>query len=160
MSAAADPLGDWPSPERVAEEFLCQKIACISVPTCWTNARCERRSMPDVKGEARIIDPIALRTKRLREKECRVEDCGGPASDPHHLIYRSNGGDDVEANIIPICHDHHMILHFDATDDAAWVREEIGKALRPEEIAYVKGKLGETQGVSYLERYYHWKGTE
>jgi hypothetical protein len=64
---------------------------------------------PDPKAPERIRDTDALRRKLLSDRECRAH--GGSASDPHHLIFKSHGGDDVEDNIVPLCHDCHMRFH-------------------------------------------------
>lgn len=40
--------------------------------------------------------------------------------------------------------------------DSRWVRERIAARLRPEELAYVLGKLGDTAGIAYLERCYFY----
>lgn len=43
---------------------------------------------------------------------CRACSFRAPqAIDPHHLVFRSDGGDDVAANIVPICRQCHDALH-------------------------------------------------
>ena len=47
--------------------------------------------------------------KLLSDPVCRG--CRGRASDGHHVVLRSQGGDDVEHNIMPLCHACHMAFH-------------------------------------------------
>ena len=69
--------------------------------------------------------------------------------DMAHLVSRAQRGDDVPANIIPLRHDLHMILH---DHSAGW--EEIASAVRhsltPIERQYVSAKKGKW----YLDRNY------
>src|SRR5258706_309167 len=95
-----DPLGEFPSAADVAEQLDCGRspAECLDPAECWTQGKCMRRHAQmhpsDPKGGPRSIDRGAMRRKCLREKECRIEDCGDPASDGHHVVYRSMGGDD------------------------------------------------------------------
>jgi 5-methylcytosine-specific restriction endonuclease McrA len=36
--------------------------------------------------------------------------CGQPEIELHHAVPRSQGGDDVKENLVPLCHTHHQIL--------------------------------------------------
>ena len=126
---------------------------------------------PDPKAPERIRDTDALRRKLLSDRECRAH--GGSASDPHHLIFKSHGGDDVEDNIIPLCHDCHMRFHradYARNDrgelprgfrpavalDAREIGREIALNLALSEIAYVVSKMGRAPGLDYLRRRYCW----
>lgn len=154
----SDPLGEFPDAATVSSQLDCGRQECWSTGECWTAGRCLRRHAQqhpsDPKGGARIVDKGAARRKCLREKECRIEDCGGVASDGHHIVYRSMGGDDIEDNLVPLCHHDHMTLHSAATDDYWIVREEIGRMLTDTEISYVIKKLGYATGTEFLERAY------
>jgi len=76
---------------------------------------------------------------------CRI--CNDPASNGrvhghvhfHHVVARAHGGDDVAANIVPLCGDCHgrVTRH----ERAACVA--LAAALTDAEYAYVIGKLGE-----------------
>jgi hypothetical protein len=97
----------------------------------------------------RIVNRLPLLSKLLAERECRQ--CGKPASDPHHLLLRSQGGDDVEENIIPLCRRDHDLVH-------AWdadTRIELGGKIHDDEIAYVVGKLGFDGASVYFM--WHWR---
>jgi len=94
---------------------------------------------PLPKPIKRIRDPEAIQRK-VAGAACRI--CGRAASDGHHLVLRSSGGDDVEENVIPLCHEDHMRYH-------------AGKGrlkLRPEEFQYVVGKLGRQPALEYLKK--------
>lgn len=107
---------------------------------------------PDWKKPPRIKDAAAMRRKVRRDQSCRA--CGQRGSDAHHILYRSLGGDDVEDNIVCLCRRDHMVIHFDATEEASAIRAEIGKHLTAHEIGYVTAKRGDTEGREYLLRYY------
>lgn len=51
---------------------------------------------------------------RLRDQgKCRV--CGKPGTDPHHIVYRSHGGRDVESNLVWSCRPCHKAIHAKVT---------------------------------------------
>lgn len=146
---SVEPFGSFPSAKLVSEEFMCDREYCQSSQDCWTRGTCLRRhSRTDFKGERRIVDAEAIRRKVLSDPECRS--CGLAASDGHHIVFRSHGGDDVEDNIAPLCHDCHMALHFQAGAAVDEIKENIGASLTEGEVAYVLGKLGEIEGRGFL----------
>lgn len=145
-------MSGYPDAVDVADQLDCYREFCRSPERCWIKGACLLRY-----PEGRVRDSGAMTRKRLRERECRVPDCGDEATDAHHLLYRSRGGDDVEANIIPLCHDHHMMLHHDASAVREEIRREVGASLTSEEIGYITGKLGLVGGHDFLEREYGWK---
>jgi len=95
---------------------------------------------PIPKPVPRIRDPEAVQRKTAGQS-CRI--CGRPASDGHHIVLRSKGGDDVEDNIIPLCHQHHMEYH-------AGVERRLKLTL--EEFQYVIRKLGRKPGLEYMRK--------
>jgi hypothetical protein len=113
-----------------------------------------RDVVPDFKQPERIRDSGARRRKLLADPVCRAT--GKRASDGHHCIFASAGGDDVEDNLIPLSHDAHMLYHSAVGEDAKAVAREIGLRLTPAEVAYVVGKLGRSAGLDYLRRRYCW----
>lgn len=64
--------------------------------------------------------PIPEDTRREVWERCkgRCEYCGKKAIDPHHIIYRSKGGDNKADNLIALCRDCH---------DDVLIRQEIAK---------------------------------
>lgn len=55
----------------------------------------------------RIIDTMA--TMQAKQQPCIV--CGSQESDPHHLVSRGAGGDDVAWNLMPLCRVDHTAIH-------------------------------------------------
>lgn len=122
--------------------------------------------MADPKPEPRIRDSAALARARLLWDECAS--CGKPPANGHHVIPRSEGGDDVEANIVLVCGSGswrcHGALHGAPYQDGArrWSTAEVYAAVgafilanRPDTIEYVLTKLGWTAGREYLQRRYY-----
>lgn len=93
------------------------------------------------KPERRVKDRHAGRTKLLLEGRCRA--CGrsyGIGVSMHHLVNRSQGGDDVADNLVPLCGDGTRGCHGALTDHRrGW--ERIAAALRhnltPAEKRYI-----------------------
>jgi 5-methylcytosine-specific restriction endonuclease McrA len=55
---------------------------------------------------------------RVAERDrgcCRY--CGRPATDQHHIDYRSQGGRHEEHNLIVLCRAHHDLMH---TNKRSW----------------------------------------
>lgn len=60
----------------------------------------------------RIVDPDALRQFRLEHLDEPCELCERrPGTDPHHVTFRSQGGDDVADNLLWLCRLCHDDLH-------------------------------------------------
>lgn len=98
----------------------------------------------DPKPEQRIFDPSAGYDKLRREQRCRL--CGerfykGMGLSRHHLIPKSQGGDDLEANIIPLCGDGTRGCHgqVEAFPEARWL---LRSKLSDEERRYAIRKVG------------------
>lgn len=110
---------------------------------------------PDPKPEGRIVDKANLgggRAKVEQENRCRIPGCRArwpfDPLDPHHLVQRSLGGDDVAANIIPLCRIHHDELKHPTRSQS--VRERIRLGLSKTEILYIRGK----KGKDWLDKHY------
>ena len=91
------------------------------------------------KPVKRIRDPEAVQRKTAGAA-CRM--CGRAASDGHHVVLRSQGGDDVEENIVPLCHECHMRYH----------AGQGTMKLKRDELQYVIGKLGRAPALEYLRK--------
>jgi hypothetical protein len=79
---------------------------------------------PDPKPAKRVVDKAAIRAYRLKHPWCEYQldsglECGRPMSDVHHLIHRSQGGGDVESNLISLCREHHRVMHGERVHFAA-----------------------------------------
>lgn len=136
-------------------------------------------SGPDPKPAPRIKDGDASKVKLLSDPACRA--CRRPAANCHHLVPKgAQRGDDVPQNLIPLCGSGsdgcHGALHGSPyfyeiarspayvgggaevayeRRDSEWVRRRIGQRLRPEELLYVRSKLGEEAAAEYLHRRYY-----
>lgn len=114
---------------------------------------------PDPKPTPRIRDSRAGIAKLRREGRCRA--CGqsygfvNPLDYPlsrHHLVGRDLRGDDVDANLIPLCGDGTTGCHgIYENREPGWleVAGAIRESLRPEELEYVL----RVKGVDWLARY-------
>lgn len=100
-----------------------------------------------VAKRPRIVDPDAGRDKLRREGRCRVCHREWPLQ-RHHLVPRSLLGDDLEANLVPLCvycHDE-----WEHTPHRQRIGAAIRRTLMAEELAYVVDQMGE----GGLDRYY------
>lgn len=64
------------------------------------------------KKKADIPDTIrkaVLKRDKNRCRFCRTKD----GLHLHHIVYRSQGGEHVEHNLITLCHRHHALIHSD-----------------------------------------------
>jgi 5-methylcytosine-specific restriction endonuclease McrA len=94
----------------------------------------------DWKPEPRIRDSAAIQRKVMSEplcRACRLE----KAVDGHHVLLKSQSGDDIEDNIVPLCRACHRDYH----------EARIGIRLTLDERLYVLTKLGQNPGTVYLE---------
>jgi predicted restriction endonuclease len=55
--------------------------------------------------------PAALRARVAHRDRDRCRYCGRPSTHQHHIDYRSQGGADVEHNLIVLCPEHHAMVH-------------------------------------------------
>src|SRR5439155_25945830 len=83
-----------------------------------------------------------IAAKQAPCRVCRDADSNGSVHSSiqfHHLVPRSQGGDDVADNIVPLCQDCHGL----ATLRNPLVLEVLASKLTDGESAYVIGKIGE-----------------
>lgn len=121
-------------------------------------------SRADPKPPPRWIDPEVFGVFHAKGHDCLT--CGYYRASAHHLVKRSQGGDDVLDNLIPLCGACHGSLHdgnthhaYGVTHTPESVRNRIGQFLLSEagadHLAYVHRKLGTGAGV-FLEKYGVW----
>lgn len=110
----------------------------------------ERPFRPDPRPSKRGVKGNAGRAKLRKEGRCRS--CGESrwALSRHHLVPRSQSGDDVDDNLVPLCLLCHDTLHNHPGQPRTEVRHAIGRSLTDAERAYVGRKMG----VDYLRRHY------
>lgn len=89
------------------------------------------------------MDSTARDRKLASDQTCRAT--GKRATDGHHILLRSQGGDDVEDNILPLSHGAHVETYH---------RTGVlpGVKLTDAEYAYLVSKLGEQAAADYIER--------
>jgi len=120
---------------------------------------------PDVKAAPRVKGRQAT-SRATVGREC--VSCGMAAANGHHVIGKGQGGDDVVANVAPLCGSGssgcHGAFHGTPYTDAAghrWTKAEVASAVgdwvvrTPPVLAYVLGKLGDTKGRAFVKRHYH-----
>lgn len=105
---------------------------------------------PDFKEGPRVVIHSSAWKGVHAQKSGPCRFCGTNSRvELHHLVPRSLGGDDVEDNLIPLCHEHHMAWE-DRGKDWALICAGIRDTLSTPELSYVIGKKGE----QFLDRYY------
>lgn len=78
--------------------------------------------------------------------------CNGRWSDLHHILSRAQGGDDVVANLAPLCRECHTAVE----ERKIVTRSLLRGALLPSHYEYLASKLDDRLG-SWLERNYPTK---
>ena len=68
----------------------------------------------------------------------------------HHILSKSLGGDDVAANLVPLCGSGTTGCHGKVEARDPWARTLLGERLKAAELAYVIGK----KGAGWLELNY------
>jgi hypothetical protein len=109
-------------------------------------------SGPDPKPRKRVVNPDAGVEKvygPTGERACRVCRRRGFVS-RHHLVKRSQGGDDVDENIVPLCGDGVAGCHGRVEAKHRETLVALRKALRPDELDYIILRKGE----AWLDRMY------
>lgn len=92
-----------------------------------------------------------MHRKVMRDPTCRA--CDQPAHSGHHLVPKSLRGDDVEANVVPLCGDGTTGDHGEYENHGVRWREvaaAIRASLHDDELEYVLEKKGQ----EFLDRYY------
>ena len=77
--------------------------------------------LPQPKPRKRIVDKKAIKQYVLEHPLCEVLAClSEPCPEPHHLVSRKMGGDDVPSNLLRLCKTHHMRWHH--TGGRTWLQ--------------------------------------
>lgn len=105
----------------------------------------------DPKKGPRIVAPEVVQDKLDNDIWCRA--CGHVrATEAHHLIFRSQGGSDISANIVGLCAPCHHTLHHTGGDTRRQIVERIRRNLNGYELRY----LIMEKGRGWLDRVYPW----
>lgn len=101
----------------------------------------------DPKPAKRIVDPDAGAAKMAREGRCRI--CGADrrytVTTRHHLIPRSQGGDDIDDNLVPLCGHGTVGCHGRIEAGHLSARGQLRAALTDAEVAYCVRVVGEAR---------------
>jgi len=67
----------------------------------------------DVGRATRSVSPAQWRALKVRYRTCCWPGCDRPISwtNPHHVDFWAMGGDSDLANLLPLCHFHHRLVH-------------------------------------------------
>jgi hypothetical protein len=100
---------------------------------------------------ARINDPILLRLLKHEFDECEVS---GSMNNLHlhHVIYRSQGGDDLRCNIICLSEEIHTQYHA----GNPWAKGLLGRHVdesRPDVASYIAEKRGAGYLLEWFDRH-------
>lgn len=103
----------------------------------------ELEELPFPKPRKRLVDPKAIKAYVRAHPRCELRGCPSrPCPEPHHLVSRKMGGDDVPENLLRLCLAAHMEFHHcggrewyrrhqhELTDEA---RDKVRTALRIED---------------------------
>ena len=111
---------------------------------------------PKERKPSRIVDRSMTTRACLEWRECP---CGKPSATGHHVIARGSGkaaGDDVLANIVPMCGSGTSGCHGLIENNDEKARRRLGRWIgehRPDTIRYVRSKLGDGPGDDWLHRH-------
>jgi len=102
--------------------------------------------------------PARIRANSAAWKKLRTE-CYGPCLicgdawrvELHHVISRAQGGDDVPANLVPLCAEHHRRI----TEHVGLARVDLRHSFSPETIRYCVMKVG----AARFDSMYPWSGS-
>lgn len=116
---------------------------------------------PDPKRHRRIKDPGLFKRLHAQGGTCAladdpVYDCRSSLN-LHHVLPRSQGGDDVEANLVWLCGSgttgHHGFVEYRDRDRLLSLRAVL-LTRRPDTISYLADRLGGAVAAStWLQRY-------
>lgn len=102
--------------------------------------------------------PLRLNEEGYR-KLCRLVDerdagcviCARPATDHHHIIFRSAGGEDRIENLIALCREHHMYCAHG--EDAKYWRQDFLEAMQhPDAVRFAKSHRKELEKIYQMKK--------
>lgn len=99
----------------------------------------KRTYQPDPRPEKRVRNAKTMKDAHARGCFC-VLNCGAPG-EAHHVLPRSQRGDDLDANLVCLCAPHHHSIH---AEDLP-TKVALGEYLlleRADTVAYLRQKTG------------------
>ena len=109
----------------------------------------EKFKGPDLKPVKRVKNPKAM--KQVHEKGCWCALNCNSKGEAHHVLFKSQGGDDDAANLVCLCLVHHSLVHAEDTPTLVLLGEHL-LLERPDTMDYIKQKFGEREGAAWLAR--------
>lgn len=106
---------------------------------------------PDTRRKPRVKDPNLLACLKVEYDCCEVTGVVDSLH-LHHIVYRSQGGDDTRANIICLDRDFHDRYH-QADPVARLMLAEHLVRNRPDTLAYLADKVGVDTRDVWLEQH-------
>lgn len=115
----------------------------------------DSQAASETTGDAAQVEPRPKPQRRIRASQDDWSDlhrlfhgqgcvaCGITPTEIHHVVPRSQGGDDIEKNLVPLCHPHHQMLEDHASgweQVAGHVRSYVWA--RSSRLHYVLEKIG------------------
>ena len=81
----------------------------------------------DVGRATPNVSPAQWRALRARHRTCAFPCCDRPVSwtSPHHIEFRSRGGNNHLQNLLPLCYHHHRLVH-----EGGWQIVRAGESLQ------------------------------
>lgn len=108
--------------------------------------------MSDFKSAPRIKDPALLRALKIEYTCCEITFETGVLP-LHHVIFKSQRGDDVRANIVCLVERLHLAVHAGDPKAKCRLAQYIHES-RPDVAEYIDRKLdGETPLLAWYERH-------
>jgi hypothetical protein len=113
------------------------------------------------RAPVRVTDPAASRQLLIAERACAC--CGWPASESHHILYRSHGGPDDPLNLAPLCRGCHQAEHGNSyrdRDGRYWTATDVRQAIaayvraKPGKLAFLAGRVAPESVDDFLTRVY------
>ena len=103
----------------------------------------------DPKPEVRIRDGAVLALAKLTYRECAL--CGATSNlHIHHVLFRSQGGDDVPENLCCLCLSCHEAIH--ARKRYQWFALKTYISFEREDVAaYLARKLGPAGAATFFD---------
>ncbi len=103
---------DEPDSHKVGLSGVCSSACLEDYKDKCRNKRARRKIHRENKHKYGRRLPGQIRDVIRTRDGARCRFCGSSDSiEIHHIIYRSQGGGDVEWNLISLCHDHHREMH-------------------------------------------------
>lgn len=111
-----------------------------------------RQEGSDPKREPRRRDPALLKLLHFEFDSCVL--CGTTHQlHLHHVVFRSQGGDDIRSNLVMFCLECHQGYHTSRSDGYGARLATYIQGYRPDTYAYLVEKLGVSGAEVWFEKH-------